>query len=42
LIGAIPIDCDCGLMVRLMYGTVMRIGECCTLRVRDLDPEFPD
>jgi integrase len=29
-------------MVRLMYGTGMRIGECCTLRVRDLDPEFPD
>jgi integrase len=25
------------LMVGLMYGTGLRIGECCTLRVRDLD-----
>jgi integron integrase len=37
LIDALPPDSDCGLMVRLMYGTGMRIGECCTLRVRDLD-----
>jgi integron integrase len=26
-----------GLMARLMYGTGMRIGELCTLRVRDID-----
>ena len=25
------------LIVRLLYGTGLRIGECCTLRVRDLD-----
>lgn len=25
------------LMVRLLYGTGLRIGECCTLRVRDVD-----
>jgi len=37
LIDAIPIDSDCGVVVRLMYGTGMRIGEVCTLRVRDLD-----
>jgi integrase len=37
LIDALPIDSDCGLMVRLMYGTGMRIGEVCTLRVRDVD-----
>lgn len=28
---------EMGLMVRLLYGTGMRIGECCTLRVRDVD-----
>jgi integron integrase len=37
LIEAIPSDADCGIMVRLMYGTGMRIGECCTLRVRDVE-----
>src|SRR5688500_2169473 len=37
LLQSLPIETDCGLMVRLMYGTGMRIGECCTLRVRDLD-----
>ena len=28
---------DAGLFVRLLYGTGMRVGECCTLRVRDID-----
>lgn len=31
------IDGEAGLIVRLLYGTGMRVGECCTLRVRDLD-----
>ena len=30
-------DGECGLITRLLYGTGMRISECCTLRVRDLD-----
>nr|ALS91880.1 integrase_gron: integron [uncultured bacterium] len=25
------------LMVQMLYGTGMRVGECCTLRTRDLD-----
>ncbi len=37
LLAAIPADGETGLIVRLLYGTGMRIMECCTLRVRDLD-----
>jgi integrase len=37
LLEAIPVDTDAGLIARLLYGTGMRIGECCTLRVRDVD-----
>lgn len=35
LLGAI--DGECQLFARLLYGTGMRISECCTLRVRDID-----
>jgi integron integrase len=35
LLGAI--DGEAGLMVQLLYGTGMRVMECCTLRVRDID-----
>ncbi len=37
LLAALPLDTTAGLIVRLLYGTGMRVGECCTLRVRDLD-----
>ena len=37
LLVVIPPDIAAGLVVRLLYGTGMRVGECCTLRVRDLD-----
>ena len=33
----VPADTPRGLMVRLLYGTGLRVMECCTLRVRDLD-----
>ena len=32
---AIPPDTETGVIVRLLYGTGMRIGEACTLRVCD-------
>ncbi len=35
LLGAV--NGEAGLIVRLLYGTGMRIGECCTLRIRDVD-----
>lgn len=37
LLEAVPGDTAAGLIVRLLYGTGMRVGECVTLRVRDLD-----
>jgi integron integrase len=37
VIDAIPQDCISRLMVELLYGTGMRVSECCTLRVRDVD-----
>ena len=37
LLAAVPGDTAAGLIVRLLYGTGMRVGECVTLRVRDLD-----
>lgn len=37
LFAAIPIDTESGLLVRLLYGTGMRVMEGCTLRVRDVD-----
>ncbi|MGB7160630.1 MAG: phage integrase N-terminal SAM-like domain-containing protein [Tepidisphaeraceae bacterium] len=37
LLAAIPADTETGVIVRLLYGTGMRIGEACTLRVRDVD-----
>ena len=33
----VPAASPRGLMVRLLYGTGMRVMECCTLRVRDVD-----
>jgi integrase len=35
----LAIDGEAGLIVRVLYGTGMRIGECCTLRIRDIDFE---
>ena len=37
LFAAIPIDSESGLLIRLLYGTGMRVMEGCTLRVRDID-----
>jgi integron integrase len=37
VINAIPVDCISRVMVKLLYGTGMRVSECCTLRVRDVD-----
>jgi site-specific recombinase XerD len=37
VIGALPDDGIPRLMVELLYGTGLRIGECCALRVRDVD-----
>ena len=37
LIDALPEASMARLMVRLMYGTGMRLRECCTLRIRDVD-----
>ena len=37
LIAALPVGSMARLMVRVMYGTGLRIKECCTLRVRDVD-----
>ena len=37
LIRAMPARGAARLIVELLYGTGMRIGECCTLRLRDLD-----
>ena len=34
---AIPVKRIVRLMAELLYGTGMRVGECCTLRVRDID-----
>lgn len=39
LLGAISPQTETGVLVRLMYGTGMRVGEACTLRVRDVDFE---
>jgi integron integrase len=37
LIAVMPADSVRTLMVKLLYGTGMRLGELCTLRLRDLD-----
>jgi integron integrase len=37
LLAAVPAEGDAGVIVRLLYGTGMRVGEACTLRVRDVD-----
>src|SRR3954470_20094332 len=37
LLAAVPAEGDVGVIVRLLYGTGMRVGEACTLRVRDVD-----
>ncbi|HVT89364.1 MAG TPA: integron integrase [Tepidisphaeraceae bacterium] len=37
VIEAISPECISRLMVELLYGTGMRVSECCTLRVRDVD-----
>ncbi len=37
LLASIPVQTETGVIVRLLYGTGMRIGEACTLRVRDVD-----
>jgi len=37
IIEAVPLNHKCRLMIELMYGTGMRIGELCTLRIRDID-----
>ena len=37
VIEAVPPDHICRLMIELLYGTGMRVGEVCTLRVRDVD-----
>ena len=37
LIEAVDSTHKCRLMLELMYGTGMRVGEVCTLRVRDID-----
>jgi integron integrase len=37
ILAALPDHPMHGLMVRLLYGTGMRISECCTLRVMDVD-----
>ena len=37
LIAVVPPARNSRLMVELLYGTGMRVSECCTLRVRDLD-----
>jgi integron integrase len=39
LIAAMPPETETGVIIRLLYGTGMRIGEACTLRVRDVDFE---
>lgn len=37
LIDEVKIDSNHRLMIELLYGTGMRVMECCTLRIRDLD-----
>jgi integron integrase len=37
VIDAVRPDCISRLMIELLYGTGMRVAECCTLRVRDVD-----
>jgi integrase len=37
LIAVVPSEHICRLPLELMYGTGMRVGEVCTLRVRDID-----
>jgi integron integrase len=37
LLAAIPCERMSRLMAELLYGTGMRVGECCQLRVRDID-----
>ena len=37
LLAAIPRERISRLMAELLYGTGMRVGECCALRVRDID-----
>lgn len=37
LLEVLPADCISRLMAELLYGTGLRIGECCSLRVRDID-----
>jgi integron integrase len=37
LMAAIPGETETGVIVRLLYRTGLRIGEACTLRVRDVD-----
>jgi integron integrase len=37
VLGAIPPERMVRLMVELLYGTGLRVSECCTLRVRDID-----
>lgn len=37
LLDAIPDHTEAGTIARLLYGTGMRVGEACTLRVRDVD-----
>ena len=36
LLAAIPAETETGVIVRLLHGTGMRMGEACTLRVRDV------
>ena len=38
LLDAIPPQRISRLMAELLYGTGMRVGECCQLRVRDIEP----
>ena len=37
LIEHVPVKGNYRLMVQLLYGTGLRVSECCTLRVRDID-----
>lgn len=37
LFAALPVGCTWRLMIELMYGTGLRVSECCKLRVIDLD-----
>ena len=37
VLAAVPPQRISRLMVQLLYGTGMRVGECCSLRVRDID-----